>query len=514
MSGNRCLTSVLLAVLVFLFLGMQVNMAGVMVVPFQVTPLEQTAHQWLGRAISYYLTAGLEVNGFKVIPDHVTTALLESQAIYFPLSITKASILRLAINAKASYVVWGEVSTSDKNQSEVLLRVFVVDMVNFSQKYLPLLRGHVDALPEIEAEALKYLMKVVSTGKRAPSSTKAKQHAVRFPEMNLSNHSYELFIKSLLIKEISRKIELLESAFKVDKGSDFLNFELARLYYEKGDFSSATVLLAKVTEKGNHLFFQQRKFFLKAMLDWAENRIEMAKQGFLRLQEDPLLGYEARHNLGVIAVGEKDYESAVKYFQEARRVQGVGSVTTWMHLIQVLIAAGQEEQALDQMVQALCLHPDNSDLLTLFPYFLSRSSEGEILFSLFRNYVPDLFMEDPPLRNAYRVISPFEYQVESAPVQVEGLEEVQGEIEIGDFDEAKERLQGLMEANPFISDYYRLMAQLFLERKEFYRAERHALAAFFLKRSQQNGQMLLKVYQSIGKDKKAALLEKEIVSLK
>ena len=81
----------------------------VLVLPFKVTPIQEKAHHWLGRAVSFYLTSGLQHNALPVLPDQHTASILEMNHIMFPYNITKASVIRLARENQLDRVIWGKI---------------------------------------------------------------------------------------------------------------------------------------------------------------------------------------------------------------------------------------------------------------------------------------------------------------------------------------------------------------------------------------------------------------------
>ena len=204
----------------------------VLVLPFKVTPNRAKAHQWLGRAVSFYLTSGLQHNALPVLPDQHAASILEMNHIMFPYNITKASVIRLARENQLDRVIWGEIilggdTSNVTDKSPIQLRSFIIDPDEFSQQYLPLIKGNINDLYKIKNELLTSIVKTLNPGEQEVNS-------IRYPQFNLNHRGYEIFVKSLLIKEPSKRIQLLEKARKAskEKNSDILNFELAKLYFK------------------------------------------------------------------------------------------------------------------------------------------------------------------------------------------------------------------------------------------------------------------------------------------
>jgi hypothetical protein len=204
----------------------------VLVLPFKVSPLQEKAHQWLGRAVSYYITSGLEHNALPVLPDQHTASILEMNHIMLPYNITKASVIRLARENQLGLIVWGEIILGDDTnnitgKSPIRLRSFIIDPDDLSQQYLPLITGNINDLFKIENELLTSIVKKLNPGEQEVKS-------IYYPGFNLNYRGYELFVKSLLIKDPSKRIQLLEKARIDNKGKNsyILNLELAKLYFK------------------------------------------------------------------------------------------------------------------------------------------------------------------------------------------------------------------------------------------------------------------------------------------
>ncbi len=204
----------------------------VLVLPFKVIPVQEKAHHWLGRAVSFYLTSGLQQNAVPVLPDQHAASILEMNHIKFPYNITKASVIRLARENQLDRVIWGEIilggDTSNVTEKSLIqLRSFIIDPEDFSQKYLPLIEGNINDLYKIKSELLTAIVKTLNAGEQEVNS-------IRYPQFNLNHRGYEIFVKSLLIKEPIKRIQLLVKARKAskEKNSDILNFELAKLYFK------------------------------------------------------------------------------------------------------------------------------------------------------------------------------------------------------------------------------------------------------------------------------------------
>ncbi len=220
---------------------------SIVVFPFKVTSSGVTAHKWLGRAFSVHLSTGLALNGFDAIADDLVVEKLEANHVHFPYNMTKASVLALAKESGARYLVWGDVVTDDNDGSPMKIHAFLLDLNTYKQELLLLLTGELKDLNRLEADLLKGIYKALR-----PDAADGPQ----LPAFNLKLHHYELLIKSLLLTDPARQAEMLAGVYEVEKGSDYLNIRLADCYVELGEYPKAAAVLETVSD---HPFFKEEK---------------------------------------------------------------------------------------------------------------------------------------------------------------------------------------------------------------------------------------------------------------
>lgn len=482
----------------------------ILVLPFRTAQNAEVSYSWLGRALSYYLTAGLHSNGFTVRQDNEAVAWLDTHAIFFPYPMTKATALRLALDNRQQILVWGDVGPDPKDKTRILVSGSVMNLKDFSRKKLPIFRGHVQDIFLVMEALLKSVVNILKPGM-------LEQPDFHFPAFGLNPRNYEIFIKSLLLAEPEKKIELLEKARATDLHSEYLNLHLARAYFDKQQYPQARELLAQVAANADAegtpdgFLFKLKKRGLGALLDYAEGNTTGALDAFLLLEQDKYELFEVCHNLAVIYFQRKEYGSAEHYFNRA--LEERTDPETWFYRIHNLLAASKSVEAEQSLKTALRKFPENSKLVGLFAYFLSRTPGASEFFELFQNYIPDLMQVNElpavvmALKTPFNVVLPRLYSDRGE------FREIESSSRTGTDDTAFERLGALLEANPFLPKYYRLMSHLFLKKKEYSQAERHALAAVFLEPSRESYLALTVVYQATGKRMKLKELEERMTQL-
>jgi TolB-like protein len=266
--------------------------AQIMVLPLKVDTQNHTSYQWLGKAFSYYLLSGLFLNDLPVVDHEEVQFVLNRNLIRFPFDIAKATAMVLARESQADRLLWGEILYSDKSSSQIALKVFLIDVNGRVQKHLPLLKGNLKNIYQIQEELLKEVIKVIAKDKPE----------IRFPELNMALPDYEKFVKSLLVVDAGKKLGLLLSINDNAKRSDFLNFELAKIYIDKGDFVSSESYLNRIATES---LFKGKKNFLLALVNFANGNVDVALNQFIQLQRQDIYRCDQQQPGGNLSAEER-----------------------------------------------------------------------------------------------------------------------------------------------------------------------------------------------------------------
>jgi hypothetical protein len=219
---KRTILSILIITYLITPLCLAEQKPSVLVMPFRLSANAEPSHLWLGRGLSFYLLSGLQVNGYPVMPDDETTDLLENHSIYFPYSVTKATVLRLAKENRQDIVVWGEIEPESKDKSSIRIKAMVIHLDSFSQKHLPVLICKIEDFYQMKEELFRAVTKTVEIN----GMGNGEQGEFRLPQFRINPRNYEIYIKSLLLKNPARKAELLTQAGPGDPGITLCLVEL------------------------------------------------------------------------------------------------------------------------------------------------------------------------------------------------------------------------------------------------------------------------------------------------
>jgi Flp pilus assembly protein TadD len=456
--------------------------ARTLVLPLAVDTKNHASFQWLGKAVSYFLIAGLSQNSLPVVEEEEVQLILNRNLVRFPFAVTKATAMVLARESQADRLLWGKILYSDKKTSQMQVQLFLIDVSGQTQKHLPLAKGNFNDIYRIQAEALKTAVKAIGGGPQEAA----------LPQLRLALPEYEKFIKSLLVGDGDKKLELLLPGSGKDSPSDFVNFELAKIFLERKELAKCASHLERVADAPP---FKDRKDFLLALVNYLGADSESALNRFIKLQRQNAYPV-ATHNLGVIYLGKGDFSTAEKCLRYALYLKRDPEI--FANLVLLLQAMDRTGLALQELPRALRLFPDDDKLLKLFSFYLAAADNREALGQAFRNYIPLALPEgksppvDPLLMNPFQLGSISEvdepgnlFYIEARNLFLEN-----------DFDGAMQKVEAAMEGNPFHPENHHLLALLFMQKKQYVQAEMYAQSALFLEETLDSYLLLIKVCQA------------------
>ncbi|MCJ7523968.1 MAG: hypothetical protein MUP71_01955 [Candidatus Aminicenantes bacterium] len=461
--------------------------AKTLVLPLAVDTQNHASFQWLGKAVSFYLIAGLSQNSLPVCPEEEVQIILNRNLIRFPFNITKATAMVLARECQADRLLWGEILFGDKKSSQMQVQLILIDVKEQTQKHLPLTKGNFSDIYRIQAETLKAVVKAIDQG--SPGTV--------LPQLNLSLPDYEKLVKSLLLNDSDKKLELLLPLSARGARSDCLNFELAKIFLEKRDLEKCEAQLNLVADT---LQFKDKKDFLLAMVNFFKGNADMALSRFINLQRRNLYPVATHNNLGVIYLDKGDFPIAEKCLRYALSLKRDPEI--YFNLILLLQITNKREQALQELPRALQLLPDDEKLLELFSFFLAAAENRDTLSQAFRDYVQFTLPEEQILPGGHLLMNPFQVGLISE-VSLPGNSfyiEARNLFLESDFEGAMQKVEEAMEGNPFQPENHHLLALLSMQKKQYIQADMYAQSALFLEETVDNYLLQIKVYQA-GKEK-------------
>jgi Flp pilus assembly protein TadD len=470
-------------VVFLVFLSLAAGLAAkTLVLPLAVASQDHASHQWLGKAISFFLITGLGQNGLPVSEEEEVQALLNRNLVRFPFDITKATAMVLAGESGAERLLWGKIVYGDAKSAEMQIQLFLIDIKEPRQRLLPLVKGSFADMFKLQEELLRYVVMALAPGQRE----------IVQPRLNMSLPEYEKFIKSLLLSDAGKKLELLQTVPGSANRSDFVLFEMAKACLEKRDPDACRLNLERIADS---LFFKDRKEFLLAMADYYGSDADAALNRFIRLQQANVFPVPTHNNLGVIYLAKGNFslaEKCLRYALYLRKDPGILA-----NLVLLLQAMGRGGEAQQELTTALRSFPEDGRLLKLFAASVNAAENREALGQAFRNFVPLPLPGENVLTVEAQAMDPFGLgaATDAAAANLSYIEARNLFLE-NDFEAAAQKAEEALEGNPFEAENHHLLALLYLQKQMLAQADLYAQSALFLAETLDNYLLQLKVQQA------------------
>ncbi len=459
--------------------------AKTLVLPPQVESQSHSSYFWIGKAVSFYLVSGLAWNGLAVVSEEDAAAVLDRNRIRFPFEITNATALRVAGQIQSRHLLFGLIQGDRKNPALLSIRLVLYDVERGRQRYLPVIKGNSTELFRILEELLRTVVRAIDP---------ARTTAVEFPPLRLELADYEKLVKSLLVTDLSKKIEMLVGLAEAGRNSDFLFFELGKNYTLRKAYGEAEYYLTKIAPTS---FLARKTSFLLALGAAAQGNPAVAAGRFSALVQAGLFPYETHHNLGLLYLTGKEWGPAETHLRKA--LQWRQDADTALGLLLLLLETGRTADLRRELGSALARFPGNEGLIRLFAYQLMGDEGQETLLPAFAEVIPAAFFvkERPNLplafKNPFAGVGPGP----AAPSTASLLADAQADLIEGNLEEAQRKVEDSIDLNPYLADARAQLARLLERRKQPAQAEIQAVAALFLEPSVDHYLLLLDIYREL-----------------
>ncbi len=301
---------------------------------------------WLGEGLEELTIERLSAAGQQVYSHAGRTGELDRSGLPPTAKLSRASMLRVAQNMDADYVVFGRF-TSDGQSLTVESQILRVSPT----RLLPAIRetGPLDSLMDLH---VRLLWRLLSANDHAyPRSLEVFSKAQR----PLRLDAFEHYVRGLLASEDDPRLRELREAARLEPEWPDPDFAIGEAYYARRDCDSALIWFAKVPKTHDRYV---EAFFATGACRLLMNQPDRAEEVFVSLQEalrDNLVSgadlpeilnnlalARARQNktpaavadlrrameldpdeddypfnLGLLALGSNDFAGAADYFREA-----------------------------------------------------------------------------------------------------------------------------------------------------------------------------------------------------
>ena len=489
----------------FILLFLKINIfCNILILPFKTKNNTDKSYYWLSNALSFYVSTQLNSFNIRAYTEAEITNLMHLNAIKFPYRFTKASAIKIGLNNNATKIIWGSINILKQRRANAEITVFayIIDLKTLKQEYLPGIRGAVKNIAFVQSELLNSIIKKIE-----PDINISSKNNFQF-----NNQSYELFIKSLLSRNITEKKHLLKNTLNIIKNdntstnntsSDLVNFELALIYFNEGKYSDSNNYLNEINSES---VFIKKKNFLKALICANNEDFKNAIDIFLGLKEQNIFTDIIDNNLGVLYIKNGDYSKAETYLLKA--INKNQKIISYNNILNLYLKTSAHKKIKRKTIESLNLYPKNTKYISILYYFINKNKNYKILKPVFNEYIAnDSMIDYYKLEFKLQLLNPFSISIKNIGEQSCKRNSIFENINILEtksitFDNYMQNL----EANPFDYKQHLLLSNKYKEKKQFRKAEIYAITAMFLNKSYDTIMNLVDIYKLLGDSDKAKKL--------
>src|SRR5690349_7177976 len=228
---------------------------------------------WLGEGLEELTIQALSAGGQQVYSHAGRTTELERNGLPFSAKLSRASMLRVAQDLDADFVIFGSF-TSDGKTLTIDSRVLRTDPLMM----LPAVRetGPLESLIEMQS---KLVWRLLGESDKSYRPTLAEFSRAQRP---LRLDAFEHYVRGLLANEDESRIRELREASRLEPTWPDPYFALGQTYFTRNDCATALPLLAHVPQSHEHYI---EALFSTGVCRLQLNQPDRAEEAFTSLQK-------------------------------------------------------------------------------------------------------------------------------------------------------------------------------------------------------------------------------------
>jgi TolB-like protein/Flp pilus assembly protein TadD len=369
----------------------------VVVFPFENVATD-ASKDWLGEGLSELTTDSMVGHGPVVFTRDERLAALEKLGLPTYSRFSRATMIKIAGEIDADYVVFGEF-TPDGANLHVSARVLRVSPPKLSEPFAE--SGTMDSIAETEGRVSLRILCAIRSSLDATAHCDANWPELQQQVLKTVTHvradSLEYFVRGLLAADDEARLRNLREASRLDPTWDEPLVAIGKTFYEKRDCESAVSWFAKVSPANAH---SADAGFYTGVCQLLRNDPVHAESTFaallMRAGNGPVYP-GIISNLGTARLRQTRYKDAAADFDHAQRIDP-GEPDYWFNLglAQYLISDWAESaRALREVVR---LQPDAEDARVLLIAALDHGGNSDEANALRQGAASDN-AADPPQQN-------------------------------------------------------------------------------------------------------------------
>jgi tetratricopeptide (TPR) repeat protein len=357
---------------------------SVVVFPFENSS-KSAQWDWIGEGLAELTADQMTAHGPTVFSREERLAALEKLGIPAYARLSRATMLKIAAEMDADYIVFGEFAPQ---QTSVQITTHILS-INPPHLAPPVTEsGTMDLLAQVQSRSAWHVLCMIQNS-LSPSAACDAQSAAARDFVNSARavrpDAFEFFIKGLLNPDDDIRLRDLREAARLDPDWDEPAAALGRTYYAKRDCEASLQWLAKVPARGPHSIdarFQTgvcellRNDPLRAEASFSSLAVQSGNPGapgdISTANEEP----EIANDLGVARLREARYRDALADFSRAQSLDPAEPDYNFnVGLANYL--AGDASAAVHALREAARLAPEDQQAKALLIAALDRSGAAD-----------------------------------------------------------------------------------------------------------------------------------------
>jgi Flp pilus assembly protein TadD len=318
---------------------------------------------WLSEGIAVSVSEQLRGHNLEVVNRSERVRLIEDLDLPPGANLSRGSMIRAAQQAGADLAVLGAFSGTERNL-KVSVRVLDIKGLRLSGEMIA--NGPLSAMPQMENE-LAWLI-LTNMGLENADTRKSFQSRMR----KVPNPAFAFYIMNYGVTNKNEQIKLLTKAIELYRHFPEAQFQLGRLFFQKGDCDGALQHLALADGEGS---FRTERDFLQGTCYVQANQFPQAIQIYSHLLSDSR-SYEVLNNLAVAYVRKGENGPALNYLLEAKNLAHADT-TISLNLAIVRHLQGNDAAARTVVEDAIKTRAQNGMLHFLLGILLKAQGEDE-----------------------------------------------------------------------------------------------------------------------------------------
>jgi tetratricopeptide (TPR) repeat protein len=347
---------------------------SIVVFPFENSG-KSAQFDWVGEGIAELTADQMRGHGPAVSTREERLAVLEKMGVPAYAHFSRATMLKIAAEMDADYVVFGEFEPQ-AGAVQVTAHILTTNPPRLAAPVIE--AGALDTLAQVQARAawrmLCEIQNSFSSGAACDAGSQAARDFVNSARA-VRPDAFEFFIKGLVNSEDDIRLRDLHEAARLDPEWDEPDYALGRTYYTKRDCEAALQWLAKVPARGPHSTDARFETGVCSLLRNDPLRAEAAFTSLAVPVENagvPNIDPEVVNDLGVAKLREARYRDALADFARAQNLDPAEPDYNF-NLGLANYLAGDPAAAVHAFREAARLAPEDSQSKALLIAALDRS---------------------------------------------------------------------------------------------------------------------------------------------